>query len=99
MGNEAGETEEYSVEKILDKRIRGGKVGDPACRDRADAVWRNYVMFDLFQVEYFLKWKGYPNEDNSWEPEENLDCPDLIQAYEDERKRKEKEGESMCRRF
>ena len=33
--------------------------------------------------EYYVKWRNFPVSDNTWEPEENLDCANIIKNYED----------------
>ena len=34
------------------------------------------------EVQYLVKWLGYSQTDNSWEPQENLDCEEKIWEFE-----------------
>ncbi|XP_053202890.1 chromobox protein homolog 3-like [Panonychus citri] len=66
------DTKEYTVEKIVDKRINNGK------------------------VEYLLKWHGYDDRDNTWEPVDNLSCDALIENYK-QQERAAKPGQSTSK--
>lgn len=43
------------------------------------------------KYEYLIKWKYWPESDSSWEPEENLLCPDILNDFLQERINKQRE--------
>lgn len=76
---------DYSVEKIVKKRI----VGVHSVLDQPD-------IFSQDRVQYFLKWVGYSDAENTWEDEENLvGCQKLLQEFHSLEK---KEGQGQKRK-
>lgn len=43
------------------------------------------------KIEYFLKWNGFDENHNSWEPEDNLNCQNLIRNFEKNLKHNKKD--------
>jgi hypothetical protein len=73
-------------------RFAGRPVPDPRpppdyIDNAGDAVWEVEKILAKRKVgrtmQYLVKWKGYPNEDCSWEPPQNLrGCKDIVAEFE-----------------
>ena len=79
------EGEEFVVDKILDKRTRNGKI-------EYYLSWKvsSPVLVSPILTRYYPK--GFGPEENTWEPKENLDCPELIKGFEDKMKMKKEQS-------
>lgn len=86
VAEEEEEEEEYVVEKVLNRRVVKGRV-EYLLKWKGFSEWVFLFLNSL--VGGFNKWLNYSvkycissgSEDNTWEPEDNLDCPDLIAEF------------------
>ena len=46
-----------------------------------EAIWDHRHQGRKWQLQFLLKWKGYPEADNTWEPQNHIHAPDLIKEY------------------
>lgn len=57
--------------------------------DEEDAEWEVEKILDVHfnkkdkTKDFLIRWKGYSSKSDSWEPEANLDCKELIEKYMD----------------
>ncbi|XP_030025476.2 histone-lysine N-methyltransferase SUV39H2 isoform X1 [Manduca sexta] len=74
MSIESGEEEVASKKQKKSKKIK----------DSEEFIIEKIIGFKYeFGKEYFhVKWKGWPDSENTWEPIEHLDnCPDIIKEF------------------
>jgi Chromo (CHRromatin Organisation MOdifier) domain len=48
---------------------------------KVEAIKSHHYFGKNKRLQYLLKWKGYPEADNTWESEDQLNAPDLLKQY------------------
>merc|ERR1712150_70600 len=82
----------------LSQTMSKAKVDDvPAASEGEGEEEEEYVVEKIVDMrvkggkkEYLLKWQNYPDRENTWGPPENLDCEDMIKAFEEKLAKKKK---------
>ncbi|CAG9763805.1 unnamed protein product [Ceutorhynchus assimilis] len=75
------------------KDDKAGKKKKPSKKDdEPEESWDKNEAFEVDRIldvyfhkngkkDFLVSWKGYGSSSNSWEPEDNMDCKDLIAKY------------------
>src|SRR5258708_93833 len=50
-------------------------------------------------LQYLIKWKGYPEANNTWKPADQVHAPHLIKAYHRQNPLEDKRGRSTCQKY
>ena len=77
--------------KVVTSPLRSSSVPMKKTREPSSKEDGNFVVEAILDVrkkgkEFLIKWEGY--EEETWEPRDNLMCPDLLAAFEQQQKKK-----------
>lgn len=78
-GNNAG-SEDGGTESKKRKRSVAGNEKAEAVEYEVDKVMEVHFKKNGSR-EFLIHWKGFSHKDDTWEPEKNLNCPDLIEKF------------------
>merc|ERR1712168_1553008 len=92
---QCAEEKPANLESVDDKR--NIKVDEDEGNEYVVEKILNHRLDSDGRKQYLLKWKGYPDEENTWEPSENLNCMKLIATYESKTGRGRKKNESKTK--
>ena len=88
-GVETTNNDESARHVTVSELVSEGTVAEPGTEPTA-FVNEVFVVEKIIEhriknctVMFKVKWKGYPDSDNTWEYGDKLNCKDLIQEYED----------------
>ncbi|CAF0751544.1 unnamed protein product [Adineta ricciae] len=97
MGRTVVDDSDENNDESPKKRVVNDLDSDSNSDSEVDLDEEQYIVEKIIKmrttkkgkVEYLLKWKGFSHNENTWEPAENLECPELIAAFMAEQKEKQ----------
>lgn len=74
-----------TTEKVAAVKNGGSKAEGESEGEEEEPEYKVQAILEVKKVrgkpQYLIKWEGYEEDENSWEPEDNLDCQDLLEAF------------------